>query len=135
MYAIRSYYAGRLSSSCPAGSTTFKWLYANAASQHNRITSYNVCYTKLLRAAYIERLIVAGLDGIEASYSYDKTTYKGTLTPDQIEAEVRSQYTGRVRFISGGSDYHADAKKGAKKVRQIGEHGLTVDEFKLIFNQ
>ncbi len=91
--------------------------------------------TELSRAAYIERLIVAGLDGIEASYSYDKTTYKGTLTPDQIEAEVRSQYTGRVRFISGGSDYHADAKKGAKKVRQIGEHGLTVDEFKLIFNQ
>ena len=27
-----------------------------------------------------------GLDGIEVRYSYDKTTYKGTATPDEIEA-------------------------------------------------
>ena len=34
------------------------------------------------RPVYIERLIQAGLDGIEASYTYDKTSYKGTMTPE-----------------------------------------------------
>jgi hypothetical protein len=34
-----------------------------------------------------------------------------------------------VRFLSGGSDYHADHKKGAKVVRRMGERGLTVEEF------
>ncbi|NQU21216.1 MAG: PHP domain-containing protein [Candidatus Nealsonbacteria bacterium] len=85
------------------------------------------------RRQYIAALIDAGLDGIEASYSYDKTTYKGSLTPEQIEAEVRETYTNRVRFISGGSDYHADHKKGSKKVRRLGERGLTIDEFEDIF--
>jgi 3',5'-nucleoside bisphosphate phosphatase len=85
------------------------------------------------RAEYIDRLIEAGLDGIEASYPYDKTTYKGTLTPEEIEARVRRDYTGRVRFISGGSDYHADHKKGARQVRSIGERGLTIEQFHMIF--
>jgi predicted metal-dependent phosphoesterase TrpH len=85
------------------------------------------------RAAYIDDLIAAGLDGIEASYSYDKTTYKGQLTPDEIEARVRRDYAARVRFVSGGSDYHADHKKGAKTVRQLGERGLSVAEFEAIF--
>ncbi len=84
---------------------------------------------KMSRDAYIDRLIEAGLDGIEASYTYDKTSYKGTLTPEQVEAEVRSKYTGRIKFFSGGSDYHADHKKGSKKVRMIGERGITEDEF------
>jgi 3',5'-nucleoside bisphosphate phosphatase len=81
------------------------------------------------RAEYIDGLIAAGLDGIEASYTYDKTTYKGRLTPEEIEAEVRRDYTGRVRLISGGSDYHADHRKGAKTVRHLGERGLSVAEF------
>ena len=81
------------------------------------------------RKAYIERLIAAGLDGIEASYAYDKTSYKGTLAPEQIEGEVRAEYEGRLRFISGGSDYHADHKKGGKNTRQIGERGISRDEF------
>lgn len=88
----------------------------------------------MTRDEYIDRLIAIGLDGIEASYSYDKTTYKGVLSPEEIEAEVRQKYSSRVRFISGGSDYHADAKKGAKKVRQLGERGLTLKEFNKLFN-
>ena len=85
------------------------------------------------RRQYIDALIEAGLDGIEASYTYDKTTYQGNLTPEEIEAEVRRCYRDRVRFISGGSDYHAGHKKGAKKVRCLGERGLTVPEFEAVF--
>lgn len=85
------------------------------------------------RRQYIAALIDVALDGIEASYSYDKTTYKGCLTPERIEAEVRETYTNRVRFISGGSDYHADHKKGGKRVRRLGERGLTRGEFEAIF--
>ncbi len=81
------------------------------------------------RHAYIERLIDAGLDGIEARYTYDKTSYKGSMTPEAIEAEVRSRYGDQVTFISGGSDYHADHKKASAKVRYLGECGLTVGEF------
>ena len=39
------------------------------------------------RAAYIDRLIEAGLDGIEACYPYSKTSYGGSMTPEQIERE------------------------------------------------
>jgi 3',5'-nucleoside bisphosphate phosphatase len=79
------------------------------------------------REDYIERLIAAGLDGIEASYTYDKTSYKGSLTPEQVEAEVRQAYGGRVGFISGGSDYHADGKKGVKNPRCLGERGISIE--------
>jgi len=85
------------------------------------------------RQAYIDMLLAAGLDGIEARYTYDKTSYKGTLSPEQIEAEVLGRYAPRVRFLSGGSDYHADHKKGAKNARRLGERGLTVDEFNVAF--
>jgi predicted metal-dependent phosphoesterase TrpH len=109
------------------------------------------------RADYIAALIDAGLDGLEASYSYDKTTYKGSLTPEAIEREIRSEYALRVRFLSGGSDYHADHKKlppsdpgvpnasgkaaglqggatqPAAKVRYLGERGLSVAEYEAIF--
>ena len=87
----------------------------------------------MTRGQYIDRLIAGGLDGIEARYTYDKTSYKGTLTPEQIEAEVRSAYTRRVRFFSGGSDYHAGHKKNAKRPRTLGERGLTIDEFEEAF--
>jgi predicted metal-dependent phosphoesterase TrpH len=87
----------------------------------------------MTRGAYIDRLIEAGLDGIEARYSYDKTTYKGSLTPEAIEEEVRRVYGGRVRFLSGGSDYHADQKKGAQVVRRLGERGLSWEEFERTF--
>jgi hypothetical protein len=87
------------------------------------------------RAEYIGQLIGAGLDGIEVRYAYDKTTYKGSLTPEEIEQEVRRDYTHRLRFLSGGSDYHADHKKGAKQPRQLGERGLSVPEFEAIFGK
>ncbi|NOY75729.1 MAG: PHP domain-containing protein [Kiritimatiellaeota bacterium] len=83
---------------------------------------------KICRTEYIERLITAGLDGIEASYTYDKTSYKGTLSPEEIEQVIRGKYTDRL-FISGGSDYHAGHKKGNAKVRHLGERGISMDEF------
>jgi predicted metal-dependent phosphoesterase TrpH len=83
------------------------------------------------RDQYIGRLLAAGLDGIEACYTYDKTSYKGSLSPEQIEPEVRAAYAGRVKFFSGGSDYHADHKKGSKNVRLLGERGISVEEFGL----
>lgn len=81
------------------------------------------------RDTYIRRLIEAGLDGIEARYTYGKTSYGGGLTASEIAAEVRGRYSGLVQFISGGSDYHADGKKGVKDPREVGECGLTVEEF------
>ena len=83
------------------------------------------------RAAYIDRLIEAGLDGIEACYPYSKTSYGGSMTPEQIEDEVRERYSGRVAVISGGSDYHADFRKGVApaKARIIGESGITLEYF------
>ena len=83
------------------------------------------------RHEFILQLFEAGLDGIEACYPYDKTTYKGTQTPTEIEAEVRHRYGMCAKFFSGGSDYHADHKKNATKVRSLGECGLTVEEFLL----
>ena len=83
----------------------------------------------MTRVEYIDRLIAGGLDGIEACYTYDKTSYGGTLSPEEIEGQVREQYTDRVRIISGGSDYHADAKKNASKVRDTGERGITLEYF------
>jgi len=84
------------------------------------------------RHEYIDRLIEAGLDGIEVRYTYDKTSYKGDLSPAEIETEVRNRYGNHVAFLSAGSDYHADHKKGATKVRHLGECGLTISEFEAI---
>ena len=84
----------------------------------------------MTRAEYIDRLIEAGLDGIEASYTYGKTSYGGTMTAEEIEAEVRERYATRLAIISGGSDYHADAKKGVKHPREVGECGITEEYFR-----
>jgi predicted metal-dependent phosphoesterase TrpH len=81
------------------------------------------------RDVYIRFLIEAGLDGIESRYTYDKTSYKGTQTPDAIRQEVEERYGKFVAFISGGSDYHADHKKGVLNSRQIGDAGVTLDYF------
>lgn len=85
---------------------------------------------EVTREAYIDRLIEAGLDGIEGRYTYDKTSYKGVLSPQAICEEVVARYGSRVAVVSGGSDYHADHKKGAAKPRRLGEAGLTLDEFR-----
>jgi 3',5'-nucleoside bisphosphate phosphatase len=87
------------------------------------------------RGEYVNALLDAGLDGIEARYTYDKTTYRGSLTPEEVEQQIRHDYAGRVSFFSGGSDYHADHKKGARQVRYLGERGLSVPEFDAIFGR
>ncbi len=102
-----------------------------AIMAHPYLVNEPVCLPgeKLTREAYIERLIEAGLDGIEARYTYDKTSYGGDLTKEEIEAAVREKYAHRLKIISGGSDYHADFKKGVRNPRMIGEAGLTMEEF------
>jgi predicted metal-dependent phosphoesterase TrpH len=85
------------------------------------------------RESYIENLIDAGLDGIESCYTYSKTTYKGSLTDNMIMEIVENNYSQKVRFFTGGSDYHNDAKKGSPNPRQIGEAGITFEQFNKIF--
>ena len=84
---------------------------------------------EVTRTDFIDTLIEAGLDGIEIRYTYDKTTYKGDLTSEQIETEVRDKYQNRLPILSGGSDYHGGDKKGEKQLRSLGERGLTIEEF------
>ena len=83
----------------------------------------------LPRAAYIDRLIEAGLDGIEVRYPYDKTSYGGSLPIGQIEEEVYRLYKDRVAILSGGSDYHNEGRKGSKNPRRLGEKGVTKEYF------
>lgn len=84
---------------------------------------------KMSRDDFIDWLIAEGLDGIEASYTYDKTTYGGELTKEEIIQKVKKDYSNRVKIISGGSDYHADYKRMDQKVRNIGECGITYEYF------
>jgi 3',5'-nucleoside bisphosphate phosphatase len=49
--------------------------------------------------------------------------------------QVVQEYKNRVRFLSGGSDYHAGHKKGEKKPRYLGERGLSTSEFQPLFEQ
>lgn len=85
---------------------------------------------KMNREEYIERLIAAGVDGIEACYTYSKTSYDGNLSDKEIEEYVRETYAKRLPVISGGSDYHADHKKGVKNARMLGESGITYEYFR-----
>lgn len=84
------------------------------------------------RKSYIDELVEAGLDGIEACYTYDKTSYDGPLTKEEIEAYIRENYEKKVKIMSGGSDYHGDQKKGVPNPREIGECGITETYFNLI---
>lgn len=77
------------------------------------------------RKAYIDALAEAGLDGIEACYTYDKTSYDGKMTKEEIETYIKENYTEKLKIISGGSDYHADQKKGGSNPRYVGECGIT----------
>lgn len=83
----------------------------------------------MTRAEYISGLINHGLDGIEVRYPYSKTSYKGSNTDLEIEKYLRNEYSDRVRIFTGGSDYHADAKKNIKNPRTLGEKGLSYAEF------
>ncbi|MCI6061536.1 MAG: hypothetical protein MR729_10370 [Dorea sp.] len=46
-----------------------------------------------------------------------------------IPEEDSQRYRGRIPIISGGSDYHGDQKRGVMNPRDIGECGLTEQEF------
>ena len=98
---------------------------------HPYLISEPVSYQgkEISREKFIEILIEAGLDGIEASYTYDKTSYGGKQTASEIKKEVEDKYRRRGLIISGGSDYHADGRKGVKNPREIGECGITEEEF------
>ncbi|MGL4941760.1 MAG: PHP domain-containing protein [Thermoguttaceae bacterium] len=81
------------------------------------------------RDQYIRLLIESGLDGIETHYTYDKTSYKGNQTPAEIATEVVERYAHLVSILSGGSDYHGDAKKGTAPPRELGDAGIERDYF------
>ena len=81
------------------------------------------------RSAYIEKLIEAGLQGIEGAYPYDKTSYRGSHTPEEVEEMIRRRFEGRI-FISGGSDYHDDAKFGSRNPRLMGEKGIWPEDIR-----
>ena len=84
---------------------------------------------KISRSQYLDRLIEAGLDGIEARYTYEKTSNGGNLTKQEIYDNIIKDYAGKGLIISGGSDYHNDGKKGVKNPRELGECGLTMEEY------
>lgn len=80
----------------------------------------------MTREAYIGGLIDRGLDGIEVRYPYDKTSYRGSLTRDEIAEEVRRLYGNRVAVLSGGSDYHGESGGQVVNPRRLGEEGVEV---------
>ena len=84
---------------------------------------------EMTRKEYIASLIQFGLQGIEAAYTYDKTSYKGAFLKKEIEMAVRQEYEHQLPLISGGSDYHGDIKKGVKNPRRIGEGGVSFEYF------
>lgn len=84
---------------------------------------------QVTRYQYIEHLIESGLDGIEACYTYDKTSYQGEKSKSEIFRDIKEKYKDRVSILSGGSDYHADHKKGVRDARYIGECGITEEYF------
>ncbi len=85
---------------------------------------------KYTRAEYIDLLINAGLSGIEADYPYPKTSYKGSLSVNEIAGRVYRDYSCKVSFLSGGSDYHAEQKKGNTNARRLGEGRVSYEYFK-----
>ena len=76
----------------------------------------------------IAHFITLGLDGIEVRYTYNKTTCKDRRAQETIWQEIDNKYRGKL-FFSGGSDYHNDRTKNILVSREIGECGLTVEEF------
>lgn len=80
--------------------------------------------------AYLDPLIEAGLDGIEATYTYSKTNYKGDMTDQHLRQLIIDKYGNTNLFISGGSDYHGEWRKGIKNTREMGESGISLEEYK-----
>lgn len=79
---------------------------------------------KVTREAYIGKLIECGLDGIEVRYTYDKTSYRGRMTKDEIADDVIRLYGNRVAILSGGSDYHGESREQVGNPRKLGEEGV-----------
>lgn len=94
---------------------------------HPFLVQEEPCYKgkRMSRFEYIDMLIRAGLDGIEACYPYEKTSYTGTLTSEKIEEIVRERYENAGIFLSGGSDFHGDFVTGMKNPRELGECGIS----------
>lgn len=84
---------------------------------------------RMSRYAYIDMLVEAGLDGIEACYTYDKTSYSGDFTPKELETMIRTRYADAGIFFSGGSDFHGDFKRGLENPRELGECGITYEYY------
>ena len=68
---------------------------------------------------------------IEARYTYNKTSYKGHNTVEEIEQEIRAKIR-KPALSSGGSDYHG-SRQGIVDPREIGEAGISYEEFCRIF--
>lgn len=81
------------------------------------------------RYSYMDMLVEAGLNGIEACYTYDKTSYRGTFSRQELEGMVRKRYEGSGIFFSGGSDFHGDFKKGMVNPRELGECGISYEDY------
>lgn len=79
----------------------------------------------MTRFQYMDMLVDAGLDGIEASYTYDKSSYAGRNSKAELEQQIRSRYQSKGIFFSGGSDFHGDQKTGIPNPRELGECGVT----------
>lgn len=79
---------------------------------------------KMTRFEYIDMLVEAGLDGIETSYTYDKTSYTGSLTKEEIAGQIYDRYKNAGIFFSGGSDFHGDFVKKLENPRELGECGV-----------
>lgn len=86
----------------------------------------------LTRQEYISRLIAEGLDGMEACYPYSKTSYKGRWSDAEAAVYIRGEYGSKVKLLTGGSDYHADERKGVSNPRYIGEGGVSLKEYEAV---
>ena len=78
---------------------------------------------------YLQPLMEAGLDGIEAQYTYSKTNYKGDKDDAYLVQDIKDKYGNMGIFISGGSDYHGEWRKGVENPREMGESGISMEEF------
>ena len=84
---------------------------------------------KMTRYEYIDMLVEAGIDGIEACYTYDKTSYFGHHSREELEKMIRTRYADAGVFFSGGSDFHGDFKRGIPNPRELGECGITYEYY------
>ena len=58
-------------------------------------------------------------------YPYEKTSYIGDLSSEEIWEMLREKYGDSKLILSGGSDFHGDFMKGIPNPRELGECGIT----------